>query len=291
MRLKQTAGWLAAGSVLVAILAFQNCAPPSVHFANTEQSSTGTSTPLVTTATWSPAAWSACSVECGVGSQTRKLACVGPDGKTLSDQMCKSVPAPTTTQSCSPLATGTCVAGGLTGQKACDATGRLTCVVPTQTANWVGGTFGACSATCGGGTQTRVNQCVAVGTGQVTGASSCSAAAEPTRSQSCNQQACPMQPCSNSLTRDRQCATAEGSPNGANDPGFKFLAFAPYAQCRALCRDSGSLCTNFVVQGSSAVPNDATTGSCSCHTWPRTVPATGVDNTTVWGTILCPTGP
>jgi len=57
-------------------------------------------------------------------------------------------------------------------------------IAPTVTATWETGTWGTCSATCGGGTQTRTVECS-------TGTAADCTETEPASSQDCNPSACP----------------------------------------------------------------------------------------------------
>lgn len=111
--------------------------------------------------TWQSAAWSACSNACGSGTQTRTVFCQRSDGTPVADTFC-SGSAPATSQSCSDTS-------------AC-------------TYAWSAGAWSTCSATCGGGTQTRTVYCQRSDGGQV--ADSFCSGAKPGSSQSCNTQAC-----------------------------------------------------------------------------------------------------
>ena len=92
---------------------------------------------------WLVGAWSACSVPCGgSGSATRSVQCVAGTGPSnlapvLASQCLSDAtagPQPATSQAC--------------GQVACD------------TYSWVPAAWSACSASCGGGTQSRGVACV-----------------------------------------------------------------------------------------------------------------------------------
>ena len=55
---------------------------------------------------WSIGAWSACSVSCGGGTQSRVVTCVRNDGKTVEDSLCGSKPVTSqvcNTQACQPV--------------------------------------------------------------------------------------------------------------------------------------------------------------------------------------------
>lgn len=55
---------------------------------------------------WSVGAWSACSVSCGGGTQSRVVTCVRNDGKTVEDSLCGSKPVTSqvcNAQACQPV--------------------------------------------------------------------------------------------------------------------------------------------------------------------------------------------
>ena len=78
---------------------------------------------------WTTSEWGACSTTCGSGTQERAVSCSGPDGE-VSDSLC-SAAKPEVTQACQD----------------------------TSACGWSAGAFGACSTTCGAGTQTRSVVC------------------------------------------------------------------------------------------------------------------------------------
>ncbi|NXG62902.1 PPN protein, partial [Hemiprocne comata] len=149
---------------------------------------------------WSYGSWSECSSECGGGFQSRLVFCT-IDNEIYPDYMCRNKPQPNNTQTC--------------GRQACP-----------QTKRWKTGEWGSCSATCGGGTQTRSVYCVAFD-GQssqgVVDAAECMAfAQQPRSSQPCNVRQCatwstgPWSECSASCgegvqTRTVTCRTHQGS--------------------------------------------------------------------------------
>ncbi|XP_041429226.1 papilin isoform X2 [Xenopus laevis] len=83
---------------------------------------------------WSYSSWSECSAECGGGYQTRLVFCT-IDYEAYPAVMCKEKPAPSSNRTCN----------------------RQPC---PQMKRWKENEWGPCSATCGGGTQSRSVYCV-----------------------------------------------------------------------------------------------------------------------------------
>ncbi|NWI78389.1 PPN protein, partial [Dryoscopus gambensis] len=149
---------------------------------------------------WSYSSWSECSSECGGGFQSRLVFCT-IDNEIYPDYMCKNKPQPDNNRTC--------------GHQPCP-----------QTKRWKTGEWGSCSATCGGGTQTRSVYCVAFdgqsSQGVVDDAECMAFAQQPRRSQPCNVRQCaswstgPWSECSASCgegvqTRTVTCRTQQGS--------------------------------------------------------------------------------
>uniref|UniRef100_A0A672U2T2 Papilin, proteoglycan like sulfated glycoprotein n=1 Tax=Strigops habroptila TaxID=2489341 RepID=A0A672U2T2_STRHB len=149
---------------------------------------------------WSYGSWSECSSECGGGFQTRLVFCT-IDNEIYPDYMCRNKPQPDNNRTC----------------------GHQTC---PQTKRWKTGEWGPCSATCGGGTQTRPVYCVAFdgqsSQGVVDNAECMAFAQQPRSSQPCNMRQCatwstgPWSECSASCgegvqTRTVTCRTQQGS--------------------------------------------------------------------------------
>ncbi|NXE81554.1 PPN protein, partial [Cochlearius cochlearius] len=149
---------------------------------------------------WSYGSWSECSSECGGGFQSRLVFCT-IDNEIYPDYMCRNKPQPDNNRTC----------------------GRQTC---PQTKRWKTGEWGSCSATCGGGTQTRSVYCVAFdgqsSQGVVDNAECMAFAQQPRSSQPCNMRQCatwstgPWSECSASCgegvqTRIVTCRTQQGS--------------------------------------------------------------------------------
>jgi len=106
---------------------------------------------------WVSDEWSTCSATCGGGTQTRVNRCQ-LDGADVDASYCPDTP-PATSQACNEDSCG----------------------------SWVSDDWGPCSATCGGGIQTRENRC------QLNGAdvdASYCPDAPPVTSQACNEEPC-----------------------------------------------------------------------------------------------------
>ncbi|NXJ15763.1 PPN protein, partial [Odontophorus gujanensis] len=149
---------------------------------------------------WSYSSWTECSSECGGGFQSRLVFCT-IDNEIYPDYMCRNKPQPGNNRTC----------------------GHQTC---PQTKRWKTGEWGPCSATCGGGTQTRSVYCVAFdgqsSQGVVDNAECMAFAQQPHSSQPCNRRQCatwstgPWSECSASCgegvqTRTVTCRTQQGS--------------------------------------------------------------------------------
>ncbi|NXA91583.1 PPN protein, partial [Melanocharis versteri] len=149
---------------------------------------------------WSYSSWSECSSECGGGFQSRLVFCT-IDNEIYPDYMCRNKPQPDSNRTC--------------GLQPCP-----------QTKRWKTGEWGSCSATCGGGTQSRSVYCVAFdgqsSQGVVDDAECMAFAQQPRRSQPCNVRPCaswstgPWSECSASCgegvqTRTVTCRTQQGS--------------------------------------------------------------------------------
>ncbi|OPJ83012.1 papilin isoform A [Patagioenas fasciata monilis] len=149
---------------------------------------------------WSYGSWSECSSECGGGFQSRLVFCT-IDNEIYPDSMCRNKPQPDNNRTCA--------------LQMCP-----------QTKRWKTGEWGPCSATCGGGTQTRSVYCVVFdgqsSQGVVDDAECMAFAQQPRSSQPCNIRQCatwstgPWSECSASCgegvqTRTVTCRTQQGS--------------------------------------------------------------------------------
>uniref|UniRef100_A0A8C8R5M9 Papilin n=1 Tax=Pelusios castaneus TaxID=367368 RepID=A0A8C8R5M9_9SAUR len=171
---------------------------------------------------WSYGSWSDCSSACGGGYQSRLVFCT-IDNEAYPDYMCRDKPKPANNQTC--------------GLQTCPQTKRISYIYlprmwshsgarSSQVKSWKTGEWEACSATCGGGTQTRLVYCLSYngqGSQGVVDDTECMAFAEqPRRTQPCNMRQCatwsigPWSECSASCgegvqTRTVTCRTELGS--------------------------------------------------------------------------------
>ena len=117
--------------------------------------------------TWRVGTPGTCSVPCGIGEATRSVFCQREDGVTVADAYCESASGQTRvsleTVACNPANCGSYA--------------------------WIGSGFGACSALCGGGTQTQTVVCRDSGGATVADTFCASAGPKPV-SQPCNTQPC-----------------------------------------------------------------------------------------------------
>jgi hypothetical protein len=178
---------------------------------------------------WVTGSYGACSVACGSGTQTRSVTCMDSNGNAASSASLCTASKPATTQACTQPAcvtyswlteaqatystcshdcdggtktrignacvssTGTSVSNSLCTSYATNAepAATLVCGSSACPTSWVTGTYGDCSSSCGGGTQTRTVVCKKTRDGSTTTVSdsSCSGT-KPSASQVCNTQAC-----------------------------------------------------------------------------------------------------
>ncbi|XP_054571909.1 papilin [Eptesicus fuscus] len=117
---------------------------------------------------WSHGSWSDCSAECGGGHQSRPVFCT-IDNEVYPDHMCQHQPRPATHRPCSP--------------HSCP-----------QTQRWKTGPWTPCSASCGGGSQSRSVYCVwsdgAGGQEAMEEAQCAGLPGKPATTQACNLQRC-----------------------------------------------------------------------------------------------------
>ncbi|XP_029114318.1 papilin isoform X2 [Scleropages formosus] len=133
---------------------------------------------------WSYGSWSECSKDCGSGYQSRLVFCA-IDNEAYPDYLCSTLPRPLSNRTCN--------------------------VQPCpQTRSWKMGEWSACSAPCGGGSQTRSVQCIShegIGSRVVEDSICASYSSQPVSQQSCNLQPCPRY----SVTRWSQCSVTCGT--------------------------------------------------------------------------------
>jgi hypothetical protein len=246
--------------------------------------------------------WGSCSASCGGGTQTRTATCMRSDGSAVSSANC---PAPTTSQSCN---TQSCYSyswnySGWSTPAACGATTSTRSVwcqrsdgttmsdaycagtkpASSQAAtdysscsySFSYGTWGSCSASCGGGSQTRSATCYR-SDGTAVANSSCGT---PTTSQSCNTQSCytyswsygGWSACSASCgggtqTRSATCLRSDGA---AMDGSYCGPAAATSASCNTQAcsytwQQTASQCT-YNSEGSSLPQGSVAGQSCSSY--------------------------
>ncbi|XP_057586709.1 papilin isoform X2 [Hippopotamus amphibius kiboko] len=117
---------------------------------------------------WGHGSWGDCSVECGGGQQTRPVFCTA-DNEVYPEHLCQHQPRPADRRPCSP--------------QPCP-----------HTKLWKTGPWTPCSASCGGGSQSRTVYCVAsdgAGVQEAAEDAECAALPEkPPTTQACNLQRC-----------------------------------------------------------------------------------------------------
>ncbi|XP_034530251.1 LOW QUALITY PROTEIN: papilin [Notolabrus celidotus] len=110
--------------------------------------------------------WSACSVTCGSGQQTREISCIGSGGMRLEETSCSGLIRPTAARPCEMAA----------------------CPSPRQI-SWQAGEWGLCSRSCGVGSRDRQVMCSDI-EGNLYPVDQCSAHSKPSTVERCNTQSC-----------------------------------------------------------------------------------------------------
>ena len=155
------------------------------------------------TYSWYTSSWSGCNASCGGGTQSRTVYCRRNDGVSVSDGFC-SGSKPDSTQSCNTQA---CSSGSW------------------STSSWSG-----CSASCGGGTQTRSVWC---------SYDNCTGG-RPSSSRSCNTQSCCDSRAGQSCTTSGPSTELNGywrdCADNCNCPSADAQA---YADCQSFCGAAG----------------------------------------------------
>jgi len=180
-------------------------------------------------AIWSVGTWGACSTTCGTGTQDRTVTC-RCGGQEVSEGDCPT-PVPAKTQPC---------------------TAEATCTFSWQSSSW-----GTCTKTCGGGTQTRTAWCQRSDGTKVADAS-CTGA-PPATSQACNPQLCPTTACG-SMQQWRECSSTTYAAGVHGDPT------SPEA-CAASCGYYAAGCAKWLSYGSA-------NNVCVCHAGTGIQPST-----------------
>eukprot|EP00958_Prasinococcus_capsulatus_P023825 scaffold3619_cov328-Prasinococcus_capsulatus_cf.AAC.12 len=184
-------------------------------------SSQSCNTQACVTYSWRPSDWGECSRSCNTGTHSRTVECQSDlDGETVDDSACAET-RPATTQNCNTHAcegygwveydwracSQSCGGGTQTRLVRCESpsgqgvavgycrgpiplAARLCNTQPcaTESYEWEANNWGTCSATCGGGMQSRTVECVS-SSGTAVDDSEC-AETKPVSSQECNTQAC-----------------------------------------------------------------------------------------------------
>ncbi len=113
---------------------------------------------------WVPGSWSSCSATCGGGSRSRSVTCQNGLNVIVNDSNCTAA---------KPNTNGAC------NSHSC-----------SYNYTWVSGSWGTCSQTCGGGTQSRSLGCKR-DDGVYVPHTLCSAGSRPSISRACNGHVCP----------------------------------------------------------------------------------------------------
>lgn len=165
---------------------------------------------------WATGDFGACSVDCGGGTKTRPVVCTSPiTGFTVSASECEAETRPDDSEECNTQACATynwsvgdysqcsqeCNGGTKTRSVVCreSTTGNTvddglcgggkpagSSACNTDQCLWSSPEFGACSAACGPGEQTRIVECYSPATSNVVDDSFCNGQSRPDSTRSCN---------------------------------------------------------------------------------------------------------
>ncbi|XP_010333573.3 papilin isoform X7 [Saimiri boliviensis] len=105
---------------------------------------------------WSHGSWSDCSVECGGGHQSRRVFCT-IDHEAYPDHMCQRQPRPADRRSCN---LHPCPETKRTSYLHRPGAWHLAGARRVCGNSWKAGPWGSCSASCGGGSQSRLVYCI-----------------------------------------------------------------------------------------------------------------------------------
>ncbi|XP_004754894.2 papilin isoform X5 [Mustela putorius furo] len=172
---------------------------------------------------WSHGSWSDCSAECGGGHQSRPVFCT-TDNEVYPDRMCQHQLRPADRRPCS---THPCPQTKRTSYLHRPRAWPLAGAQRARRNSWKTGPWSPCSASCGGGSQSRSVYCVSsdgAGSQEATGEAECAGQpGKPPATRACNLQRCaawtvePWGECSVSCgagvrRRSVTCRSDEGSP-------------------------------------------------------------------------------
>jgi len=216
--------------------------------------------------------WGSCSAPCGSGSQTRSAVCVNQLGATISNSYCGT---PVTSQSCSVSCSwnygswGSCSAycGYGTQYRSVSCRNQLGTTISNSycgstpstsqscysSCSWDYSSWGSCSASCGGGTQSRSLYCYSSLYGYIS-TYYCSNALgyTPSTYQTCNSQSCWQSPESmcTSLGGRWLSQYAECERISQSQCTQMFGSTATYYSCASPCRHNtgGGACASVCVQ-------------------------------------------
>ncbi|XP_032200907.1 papilin isoform X2 [Mustela erminea] len=139
---------------------------------------------------WSHGSWSDCSAECGGGHQSRPVFCT-TDNEVYPDRMCQHQLRPADRRPCS---THPCPQTKRTSYLHRPRAWHLAGAQRARRNSWKTGPWSPCSASCGGGSQSRSVYCVSsdgAGSQEATGEAECAGQpGKPPATRACNLQRC-----------------------------------------------------------------------------------------------------
>ncbi|XP_073098257.1 papilin isoform X6 [Manis javanica] len=139
---------------------------------------------------WSHGSWSTCSVDCAGGRQSRQVFCT-IDNEVYPDHMCQHQPRPADRRPCNPHL---CPQTKQTSYLRRPRVWRLAGAQPVCGSSWKTGPWAPCSASCGGGSQSRSVYCISSNGASIQEATEEAECADlpgkPPTMQACNLQRC-----------------------------------------------------------------------------------------------------
>ncbi|XP_057344319.1 LOW QUALITY PROTEIN: papilin [Manis pentadactyla] len=139
---------------------------------------------------WSHGSWSTCSVDCAGGHQSRQVFCT-TDNEVYPDRMCQHQPRPADRRPCNPHP---CPQTKQTSYLHRPRVWRLAGAQPVCGSSWKTGPWAPCSASCGGGSQSRSVYCISTNGASIQEATEEAECADlpgkPPTMQACNLQRC-----------------------------------------------------------------------------------------------------